>query len=59
MWRVSRMCLAVDHPNLFPQAAVVFCSISAQTLSRFPMTNRMTGVAYRFVGGGELTSPER
>ena len=47
-------CLAVDHPNLFPQAAVVFCSISAQTLSRFPMTNRMTGVAYRFDFQGTL-----
>ncbi len=47
-------CLAVDHPDLFPQAAVVFCSVSAQTLSRFPMTNRMTGVAYRFDFQGTL-----
>ena len=47
-------CLAVEHPNLFPQAAVVFCSISAQTLSRFPMTNRMTGVAYRVDFQGTL-----
>jgi len=29
-------CLAVEHPDLFPQAAVVFCSVSAETLSPRP-----------------------
>jgi ABC-type uncharacterized transport system substrate-binding protein len=47
-------CLAVEHPNLFPQAAVVFCSVSAQTLARIPMTGRMTGVAYRLDFQGTL-----
>jgi len=50
----AAVCLAVEHPDLFPEAAVVFCSVSAETLSRFPMTNRMTGVAYRLDFQGTL-----
>ena len=52
-------CVAMEQPNLFPKAAFVYCSVSAQTLSGFPMTDRMTGVAYRFDFRGTLEVARR
>ena len=36
-----------NHQSLFPDAAVVFCSISETVRDRLPSTSRMTGVLYR------------
>ena len=36
-----------NHQSLFPDAAVVFCSISETMRDRLPSTSRMTGVLYR------------
>jgi signal transduction histidine kinase/ABC-type uncharacterized transport system substrate-binding protein len=38
---------AENHQALFPDAAVVFCSISEQVRDRLPLTAKMTGVLYR------------
>jgi len=43
----AALCMAQTHPELFPQAAVVFCSVNEQVLSQLSVTSRMTGVAYR------------
>jgi len=43
----AAICLAQSYPELFPQAAIVFCSINEQVLSRLSLNPRMTGVAYR------------
>ncbi|MBM4093815.1 MAG: GAF domain-containing protein, partial [Planctomycetes bacterium] len=43
----AAVCIAQSYPDLFPQAAVVFCSVNEQLLSRLSLTSRMTGVAYR------------
>ena len=51
---VAAVCIAERYPDLFPQAAVVFCSVSEQVLSRLPVTSRMTGVAYRLDYQGTL-----
>jgi signal transduction histidine kinase len=48
------VCMAERYPDLFPQAAVVFCSVSEQVFSRLPVTSRMTGVAYRLDYQGTL-----
>jgi two-component system, NarL family, sensor kinase len=39
--------LIENHRRLFPDAAVVFCSISEKTRDRLPLTSQMTGVVYR------------
>ena len=36
-----------NHRSLFPDAAVVFCSISERMRDRLPLTSKMTGVLYR------------
>ena len=39
--------LIENHRSLFPDAAVVFCSISERMRDRLPLTPHMTGVLYR------------
>jgi signal transduction histidine kinase/ABC-type uncharacterized transport system substrate-binding protein len=47
-------CVAVRYSDLFPNAAVVFCSVNEQVISRIRMTSRMTGVSYRLDFQGTL-----
>lgn len=44
---VSASLFVSDYQELFPDAAVVFCSLSEQMHSQLPLTARMTGVIYR------------
>lgn len=44
---LASIYLATSEPKLFADADIVFCSISEATLSRLPLTSRMTGVVYR------------
>jgi signal transduction histidine kinase/ABC-type uncharacterized transport system substrate-binding protein len=44
---VSASLFVNHYQELFPDAAVVFCSLSEQVHSQLPLTARMTGVIYR------------
>ena len=52
-------CVAAGYPDLFPQAAIVFCSVNDKVLAQLPLSPRMTGVVYRLNFQGTLEMASR